>query len=408
MRLLFGIVVLFYIARTELVPVYYDQMEYVNPNPVEYVEYAPVEYVEYAPVEYVEYAPMGYTDYEQEEYVEETEPGIEAIKSILTEAMMDSDPNLIDDLLSEAVRIQETSLKDELTVKGGKYAGTFSLTFDGSPTGNTLRLLSILKKYKKNCGFYLDPFNIDKKTIPIVTEILKNGHTIGLSITHDMPFTEVTMHEARSRIKACVDKYMEVIGVMPGSARLPRQGYYSDDIEYCLELGVTVCEPNYDVMDYNDPHFLDTLSRSLAANMIEPTTDCMVLVMRDKYSYTLDSIDGLIELLKVFGLRHADYNVNTGLKSAAPSNPSDLRKSSTASRREELLSMNADPEESSAQKIVDTIENNARMSSTAKGDVSKKSSISDSVSKLIKTSGGNVMIKVGCVGGVLLIVAFFI
>ncbi|EIJ94707.1 uncharacterized protein NEPG_00230 [Nematocida parisii ERTm1] len=63
MRLLFGIVVLFYIARTELVPVYYDQMEYVNPNPVEYVEYSPVEYVEYAPVEYVEYAPVEYVEY---------------------------------------------------------------------------------------------------------------------------------------------------------------------------------------------------------------------------------------------------------------------------------------------------------------------------------------------------------
>ncbi|KAI5148910.1 hypothetical protein NEAUS05_1579 [Nematocida ausubeli] len=346
-------------------------------------------------------APIGYVSDVYED--PNTESAI--LRNIIADIMMDSDSNALDDLLSETVRIREEALKDELTIKEGRYIGSFSFTFDGGPTENTLELLRILKKYKKVCGFYLDPFKITKESIPIVTQILKDGHIVGISIQSDVSLTDVTMEEARKKISTHVERYKKMIGVMPSSARLPRLGYYSDDIEYCMELGMYVCEPTYDVFDFADPEFISTLSDALTSEVYSPKTDSMIFVLRDKYSYTVSSIEKMIRLLISHGFKYMDYNLNTGLSSVATDSKKEGARRVARSKDKNLLSMNEEVDRPSTQKVVESIKQLARNEKKDSGIVISDTETSSSV---ISTGAGNIMLKVLCLGGVLFIVAFFI
>ncbi|KAI5160806.1 hypothetical protein NEAUS03_1343 [Nematocida ausubeli] len=346
-------------------------------------------------------APIGYVSDVYED--PNTESAI--LRNIIADIMMDSDSNALDDLLSETVRIREEALKDELTIKEGRYIGSFSFTFDGGPTENTLELLRILKKYKKVCGFYLNPFKITKESIPIVTQILKDGHIVGISIQSDVSLTDVTMEEARKKISTNVERYKKMIGVMPSSARLPRLGYYSDDIEYCMELGMYVCEPTYDVFDFADPEFISTLSDALTSEVYSPKTDSMIFVLRDKYSYTVSSIEKMIRLLISHGFKYMDYNLNTGLSSVATDSKKEGARRMAKSKDKNLLSMNEEVDRPSTQKVVESIKQLARNEKKDSGIVTSDTETSSSV---ISTGGGNIILKVLCLGGVLFIVAFFI
>lgn len=238
---------------------------------------------------------------------------VDSFEMAMNEILMDSDPNMMHDVLSEAVRIRETKEKSQLIVRGGRIPGSFSLSFDEGPSEYTFRLLECLKKYNRKCGFYIDPFNVTEGTASAVSRMFKDGHTVGLSVCSDISLTDVSLEESRSIISKYANEYSRVIGWLPGSVRLPRQGYYSDDINYCLSNGMTVCEPSIDSADFSNPNFIPSIISSL--DSFSPSTSGIIILMRDTYNYSVDKIDEVVSALTSRGYEFIDYKDNTGFKS---------------------------------------------------------------------------------------------
>lgn len=345
------------------------------------------------------------------------------LQMTVNEILQDSDPNTMNDVLSEAVRIRETKEKSKLVVRGGKIPGAFSLSFDESPSENTPRLLRVLKKYNRKCGFYIDPFNITRSTVQSVSQMFKDGHTIGLSVCSDTSLTDVSSEESHRIIDQYVNEYSSIIGWLPETVRLPRQGYYSDDIKYCLSNGMNVCEPNIDSVDYANPNFIGSIENSLS--YFDPSVSSLVIVLRDAYSYSIDKIDELVDLLVSYGYTFVDYNENTGFKSIKKQSKNKRIGSYLAGKRErskedremlhELLGMDEeheDKEESSAEKLSVLVKNNMTEALDKKEIGDKKVSLKDKIEEkeeiIVKTNSGSILLKVVSIGGILLVVGLFI
>ncbi|KAI5192200.1 hypothetical protein NEMIN01_1869 [Nematocida minor] len=381
------------------------------------------------------------------------------LNNAVNEALMDSDPDALGEVLSEAVRVRETVEKSRLVSKGVRKPGMFCLTFDEGPAANTPRLLRILKKYNRKCGFYLDPFKITREAVPTLTQILKDGHLIGLSIRSDSTLTEMTAEMSHSIIDKYVDRYESLIGWMPHTARLPREGYYSDDIRHCMSRGVVVCEPTYDTMDYASPNILEPLEEALKTQY-DASTDSVVIVLRDKYGHSVDNVKSIISLMELYGYRYSDYDAATGFRSINKEGSRRSKRRWSGRNRtpgnNELLCMLESEHEFSkeasedssasaetlaasiAANVSDALEKKEKESKSVQVNVKQAADVKEkritdvkkgtekvegdvlqipiaSISKaaepneaVTKTSAGSLMVRVMGVGGVLLIVAFFI
>ncbi|KAI5181908.1 hypothetical protein NEOKW01_2064 [Nematocida sp. AWRm80] len=222
-----------------------------------------------------------------------------------------------EDMISEAASEWDEKKVNRLVLKGGRpnTEKQFALSFEEGPSSNTPKLLEILKKYNICCAFYLDPYKITSENISVIAEILNQKHVIGMYVPSSITLAQLTAEESEHKIKDALTTFVSRLGWFPSSVRLPRQGYTSDDVIYCIHLGLIVTEPTFDTNDYKNDEFLSNIPVTL--ENINTNGTGIVLVLREKYISTLSKVEKTIALMKGYGYKQTSYHQLTGLYTVA-------------------------------------------------------------------------------------------
>lgn len=264
-----------------------------------------------SPYDEFEIAPVFYDVPCSDDLPEHEEGMRDALTQILGEAADHPDPNVLDDLISEAAREEDYLKKGEVVIRGGKVPGAFTLSFDEGPSANIPLLLGVLKECGISCGFYVDPFKINAITAPLVRDVIKAGHVVGMSVVSSSDLNLLTENNSKSHITEAYDAFFKKMGWVPQSIRLPRNGYSHNDVKYCMDLGLLVCEPNLDTCDFANRYFMEDLKKDLSR--FDPAKDSLVLVLRDAYATSVHQIKDLVQELKKGGYVPRSYGDVTGL-----------------------------------------------------------------------------------------------
>lgn len=264
-----------------------------------------------SPYNQFEIAPVFYDAPYSDDLPDHEEDMCDALTQILGEAAEHPDPKALDDLISEAAREEDYLKKGEVVIRGGKIPGAFALSFDEGPSVNIPLLLDVLKECGISCGFYVDPFKINVTMAPLVRDMIKAGHVVGMSVVSSTDLTLLTENKSKAHITEAYDAFFKKMGWIPQSIRLPRNGYSYNDVKYCMDLGLLVCEPNLDTCDFANRFFMEDLKNSLSK--FDPAKDSLVLVLRDVYATSVHQIKELVLELKERGYTPRSYSDVTGL-----------------------------------------------------------------------------------------------
>ncbi|KAI5170758.1 hypothetical protein NEFER03_0217 [Nematocida sp. LUAm3] len=320
----------------------------------------------------------------------------EIIFQAINEAANSPDPEAsLTQLIDEVALTQDNQNKKAFVAQNTLPPGTFVLTFDEGPSFNIAQALNTLRKYKKVCAFHLDPYKISSLSIPYVEDILKANHVVGLAIVAPTSLRDMTVEESREYIDNAFTAFQKKLGWSPTSVRLPRQGYSTADVEYCINLGMIVSEPNYDSGDYCNPLVLEALRDTLLTT--SPRDTSFIVVQRDKSISSIDHIDHIIKEFNKNGYTMANYTDIASMRSLNKPNTSYLKAISAQSNG--ILCMDLDIK-SPPKSIADNSPAAILLTGPAKKILPK--------AEVLAVNGATSALRIISIGGVITVIALFI
>ncbi|KAI5184935.1 hypothetical protein NEHOM01_0486 [Nematocida homosporus] len=325
------------------------------------------------------------------------------LAQVLDEAINNPDPTVLNKLADDIANEEDYERRQAMVVNGGTVLGGFSLSFDEGPCSNTRQLLSILAQHKVTCAFHIDPFKVTSTTLPLVKEMLRLNHVVGLAVVSTVDLKSLSLAESQQHILAAFNAFKKRLGWTPLSVRLPKEGYSSADVEYACSLGLIVSEPNYDLHDYEDPQFISTLSELISQS--DPLSNSFVLVLRDKYINSVNSVSDLISLMTNHGYQLLNYQDNTGIETSSEPSAIMLGDMGGDMHNNDWVSMLIKNQKQNQNNAKSNLNNNqngkaaALIMGPAKKIIPKVESLATSSAAAIKTF---------TIGGLIVIVALFI
>jgi len=237
---------------------------------------------------------------------------------------------------AEALQEQKELIQEDIRVAEKKKVyetqATAFLTFDDSPSANTLKILEILKQQGVTATFFVVGSRITENNLPILQRIIDNGHTVAMSANKIDYATIYSSSDAYlSDLNALRDKLLETVGISPNIVRMPGGTYsaYSyfkkyggsetvfDSVVEELEYqGLALCDWNVDTKDYGSTPVRTVIDNALdgaktrASGQYKRKT--AILLMHNNNS-TVEALPDIIKGLKdmgfVFEALDAEANV---------------------------------------------------------------------------------------------------
>ncbi|WP_413100533.1 polysaccharide deacetylase family protein [Streptomyces sp. Inha503] len=186
-----------------------------------------------------------------------------------------------------------------------------ALTFDAGPSGNTPRLLKILKHEKAHATFFmLGRKHIDRHP-DLVRRIADEGHELANHTWSHKILTKTDSDEVRTEITRVQTAVKKLTGRTPLLMR-PPQGRTDERVsKICRELGVAQVLWSVTAKDYqtND-------SALIEKRVLEQTKRDGIILLHDIYKGTVPAVPGILAKLKKEG-----YTVVTVSQLMAPAVP---------------------------------------------------------------------------------------
>ncbi|MGW7692611.1 polysaccharide deacetylase family protein [Streptomyces asiaticus] len=186
-----------------------------------------------------------------------------------------------------------------------------ALTFDAGPSGNTPRLLKILKREKAHATFFmLGRKHIDRHP-ELVRRIADEGHELANHTWSHKILTKTDSDEVRSEITRVQTAVKKLTGRTPLLMR-PPQGRTDERVsKICRELGVAQVLWSVTAKDYqtND-------SALIEKRVLDQTKRDGIILLHDIYKGTVPAVPGILAKLKKEG-----YTVVTVSQLMAPAVP---------------------------------------------------------------------------------------
>ncbi|WP_055498011.1 polysaccharide deacetylase family protein [Streptomyces albus] len=177
-----------------------------------------------------------------------------------------------------------------------RKAKCVALTFDAGPSGNTPRLLDILKKEKVSATFFLLGKKHITKHPDLVRRIADEGHEVANHTWSHGILTDLTDDEVRKEISRVQLSVKKLTGTEPSLMR-PPQGRTDENItKICEDLGVSQVLWSVTAKDYQT-----TDSALIKKRVLEQTDRDGIILLHDIYKGTVPAVPGIIKALKKRG-----------------------------------------------------------------------------------------------------------
>ncbi|MBL1115719.1 polysaccharide deacetylase family protein [Streptomyces sp. 110] len=186
-----------------------------------------------------------------------------------------------------------------------------ALTFDAGPSGNTPRLLKILKHEKVHATFFMLGKKHIEKRPDLVRRIADEGHELANHTWSHKILTKTDSDEVRSEISRVQTAVKKLTGRTPLLMR-PPQGRTDERVsKICRELGVAQVLWSVTAKDYqtND-------SALIEKRVLDQTKRDGIILLHDIYKGTVPAVPGILAKLKKEG-----YTVVTVSQLMAPAVP---------------------------------------------------------------------------------------
>ncbi|TMU97764.1 polysaccharide deacetylase family protein [Streptomyces sp. DASNCL29] len=186
-----------------------------------------------------------------------------------------------------------------------------ALTFDAGPSGNTPRLLKILKREKAHATFFMLGKKHIEKHPDLVRRIADEGHELANHTWSHKILTKTDSDEVRSEITRVQTAVKKLTGRTPLLMR-PPQGRTDERVsKICRELGVAQVLWSVTAKDYqtND-------SALIEKRVLDQTKRDGIILLHDIYKGTVPAVPGILAKLKKEG-----YTVVTVSQLMAPAVP---------------------------------------------------------------------------------------
>ncbi|WP_374523140.1 polysaccharide deacetylase family protein [Streptomyces malaysiensis] len=186
-----------------------------------------------------------------------------------------------------------------------------ALTFDAGPSGNTPRLLKILKREHVHATFFMLGKNHIVKHPDLVRRIADEGHELANHTWSHKILTKTDSDEVRSEITRVQDAVARLTGRTPLLMR-PPQGRTDERVsKICRELGVAQVLWSVTAKDYQT-----TDSALIEKRVLDQTKRDGIILLHDIYKGTVPAVPGILAKLKKDG-----YTVVTVSQLMAPATP---------------------------------------------------------------------------------------
>ncbi|WP_189932699.1 polysaccharide deacetylase family protein [Streptomyces sulfonofaciens] len=171
-----------------------------------------------------------------------------------------------------------------------------ALTFDAGPSGNSPRLLDILKEKHVHATFFL----LGKKHIERYPQLVKRmaaeGHEVASHTWDHRILTEIEPDEVRAELNRPDAAIEKLIGRRPTLMR-PPQGRTNEEVnDICRELGLAEVLWSVTAKDY-----LTTDSDLIRKRVLDQAGRDGIILLHDIYKGTVPAVPGIIDALKARG-----------------------------------------------------------------------------------------------------------
>ncbi|WP_369212307.1 polysaccharide deacetylase family protein [Streptomyces flavofungini] len=177
-----------------------------------------------------------------------------------------------------------------------RKAKCVALTFDAGPSGNTPRLLKILKREKVPATFFTLGRNHIEKYPELVKQMAAEGHEVASHTWSHKILTKIDKAEARRELERPNEAIEKLIGRKPTLMR-PPQGRTNDDVnKLSKELGLAEILWTVTAKDYTTDD-----SELITKRVIDQTKRDGIILLHDIYKGTVPAVPGVITELKKRG-----------------------------------------------------------------------------------------------------------
>lgn len=194
------------------------------------------------------------------------------------------------------------------------------LTFDGSPSNNTGRILDILSTYNVKATFFVVG-NEDEEMKSVYQRIVNEGHTLGMhSYSNKYSFLYASTDAFMNDLEKLQGYLMNVTGVSSMFYRFPGgSGNQISDInmvDYVRILnqrGITYFDWNVSAGDSANDYSIDDVVNQVTSGVRNYKTSVVLLHDADNKSTTVDALGPLIEALEKMDAELLPIDENTNL-----------------------------------------------------------------------------------------------
>lgn len=164
--------------------------------------------------------------------------------------------------------------------------GTVVFSFDEGPSRGTLKMSEKLRSLSISAVFHLVPeANFEKN---IVDKLVEDGHSVGILISEDF-LADTAESEVEEAVKNSLELFIKKTNFRPKLLRFSRSGWPEVAEKIAKKFELIVTRPNFDSEDIEKPYFMEFLRNSI--KKMNPKSECLSIVFRDRFNYTLDSIE---------------------------------------------------------------------------------------------------------------------
>jgi peptidoglycan/xylan/chitin deacetylase (PgdA/CDA1 family) len=176
------------------------------------------------------------------------------------------------------------------------HAKCIALTFDAGPSGNSARLLDILKEKQVPATFFL----LGKRHIDTYPELVRRmadeGHEVASHTWTHKILTDAEPDEIREELERPNKEIERLTGKRPTLMR-PPQGRTDDTVhEICRELGLAEVLWTVTAKDYKTDD-----SDLITERVLDQSSRDGIILLHDIYDGTVPAVPGIIDALKKRG-----------------------------------------------------------------------------------------------------------
>lgn len=192
-----------------------------------------------------------------------------------------------------------------------RKAKCVALSFDAGPSGNTPRLLNILKRYDAHATFFLLGKNHVLKYPGVVRQIADAGDEIGNHTWTHQILTEIEPAKAREELALTQEAIERITGRKPTLMRPPQGRTNAEVTRISRQLGLSQVLWSVTAKDY-----ATTDSVLIRQRVLDQTRRDGIILLHDIYAGTVPAVPGILAELDRRG-----YTIVTVSQLLAPAEP---------------------------------------------------------------------------------------